>query len=351
MLDVNLFEIARKKYLKDKSMPFLDELREQVAHHKPYLGLRIFHNTPLTIATLFKIGVLVAGGAEVTVSWISGLPPQQEALEIIRSCNLRHTAQVPKEDFDVHLDCCAELITHRSPALGTIELTQTGSEIYKRSALDYAVLSVDDSKIKLLETFFGTGDGFVRALSTLVGKEMYNKHFVIFGGGKVGRGIAYALKTYTKHITIIDKINQLNDPTIEFIPSGERKQILMAIKKAYCSITATGVKGLLSDYYALNKADFGSCILTNMGAEDEYGQKFSIHEVAFDKKTFNFSIAEPTAFRYLDPIFYAHNLGINLILENPLPPGYHPFSEKLALSILNRWSNIYQEDINTSLLY
>lgn len=355
MINFNAFEIAQEKY-KNKEMPFLTKLLNRAKQSKIYNGLKILHNTPLTMEAVLKIAPLVLGGADVTVSCITLLPPQEEALKIIKAANIKLQLEHSfKEDYDIHLDCCGELINNKPPKIGTVELTQTGSEIYKNANTQYPVISVDDSEIKFLETFFGTGDGFVRALHKFVGENMQNQSYVIFGFGKVGKGIVHALKKYTNRIpTVIDidpsVFNNDAYPNVKFINANQLAEVKAAIKTAYCVITATGVGNVISKYYRFGKNNFSNAILTNMGGSDEYGENFTQKDILFEKKPLNFSIAEPTAAKYLDPVLYAHNFGIDLLLSNKMHEGYNCFPKDVSLEILDNWNEIHHEHVEIAQL-
>lgn len=350
MYNFNVFEQARQHYAIPE-LPFMDAQRQQAFIEKPYQGLKILHNIPLTLITIFKIEILALGGADVTATCIKILPPEKRAIDLLKQANIK--VQIEHnfhEQFDFHLDCCGELLDIMPPAIGAVELTQTGSKLYQESAHSYPVVSVDDSDLKVLETFFGTGDGFSRALSQLTGQEKNDKPFVLFGYGKVGQGILYALQKFTNNITVIDK-NPMSCPAgVNYINAGDKAMVRQAISNAWCSITATGVKGLLTNYYGFKKDDFGSCLLTNMGADDEYGDNFEPGDVAFHKKPFNFSLEYPTALHYLDPVFYSHNKGIDLILSKEIGKGYHPFPSPLTHSILEKWQATYGENIHHALI-
>lgn len=233
--------------------------------------------------------------------------------------------------------------------MGAVELTQTGSELYKKANCFYPVVSVDDSLLKFLETMLGTGDGFLRALMYKFGDDIYDKKFILFGFGKVGRGIAHSLMKFTDKIVAIDRNEESMDVAlkcgIKYIDSTNREIITKELGDSSFIVCATGVKNLMTNFYSFSKSDFNKAILINMGAYDEYGDNFSENEVLFGKKTFNFSISEPTAMKYLDPIFYAHNLGIELILSKRIGHGYNVFPDDLAREILKKWSIFYQEDL------
>lgn len=54
---------------------------------------------------------------------------------------------------------------------------------------------------------------------------------------------------------------------------------------------------------------------------------------------------EPTRLKYLDPIFYAHNLGAALLLTENFAPGYYPFPEQISEKIIKVWQNQHQETL------
>ena len=351
MYDFTAFDKARERY-NVPPLPFLDSARDRAREERPYQGLKILHNVPLTLVTAVKIEVLALGGASVTSMSTSFFSPEKRAVDLLQQAKLTIDLQPDSvTEFDFHLDCCAELLSRRAPKMGSIELTQTGSKRYHQALLDYPVLSVDDSKLKILETFLGTGDGFARALYQRVRDDMRGKAFVVFGHGKVGRGIVHALKQFTQDITVIDVETKqaARCPQVRYIDAKNKALVKEAIANAYCAITATGIKHLISEYYGLKKRDFGDCILTNMGADDEYGDYFDTSDVAFDKKPLNFSLEEPTAFHYLDPVFYSHNLGIDLILSKQISHGYNAFPHDLAQGILQKWQGIYNENLDEAL--
>ncbi|MDP3561789.1 MAG: hypothetical protein Q8R83_06405 [Legionellaceae bacterium] len=351
MYNFNMLKQAREA-LPQNSMPFLDNYREQVQDEKPYQGLTILHNVPLTWMTVFKIEALALGGAHVTSTSPKSLPFEKRAADLLTQANFKVEDVLSCNGlFDLHLDCCAELMYLPSPQLGAVELTQSGSKLYQATAINYPVVSVDDTKLKVLETFLGTADGFFRALSGHMGTEINNQSFVIFGQGKVGRGIVHAIKQITDHITVVEIEENLTVryPGVCYIDAANRSQIQDAIANAHCTVTATGVKHLLSEFYGFKKTDFGKSILINMGAEDEFGANFALNEVLFNKMAFNFSLTEPTAFRYLDPILYSHNLAIDLILSKQANKGYNAFPNEIAEEILEKWRSIYHENMDEAL--
>ena len=348
MINLDAFKVAINKFSKN-DMPFLSELRAKAKREKPYQNLKLLHNIPLTIEAVIKMEALVLGGADVTASCITFLEPHAEALSVLKAANIKvQVEHAFDDDYDFGLDCCGELVNLLTPRIGAVELTQTGSEIYKRAAPSYPVISVDDSKIKFLETLFGTGDGFLRAFLQATHSAIYDKKFVIFGYGKVGKGIAHALIKFTDNIVIIDSNPEARLSAIKrgisAIDPENTEKIKSVIGQAYCIVTATGIRDLLSEIYQLQKTDFKNAILTNMGGVDEYGRNFEYQDVLFDKKPINFCITEPTTMKYLDPILYAHNISIDLILSGNMQNRYNQFPNDLALAILDKWAYLHHEN-------
>ena len=347
MVNFNAFEKISKKYA-IKDMPFLVGLKKLAKQKKIYQGLRILQNIPLTLEAVLKVEPLVLGGAEVTVSCIKSLQPNLEALAVLKEANIKVQLDHNfSNNYDVCLDCCAEL-SHLTPTLGTIELTQTGSNIYKnKKDLKAPVISIDDSSLKCLETTFGTGNGFLNAFFKYSTEDIYNKKFIIFGYGKVGSGIAHSLIKYTDSIVIVEPNNALltiaKEKGLKVLNGKNKEELEAECQNAFCIITATGVKNLLSNVYNFNKKTFGTAYLTNMGAEDEYGENFEKTEVLFDKKPLNFSVQESTPMKYLDPILYAHNIAIEILQENKLSIGYRPLPPHYAEDILKKWCKFHQE--------
>jgi adenosylhomocysteinase len=333
-----------------KEIPFLKKSAETCVQKKPYKGLKILQNIPLTKEAVLKICPFVFSEAQIDVRVFSLLPPDEKALNLFREANVK--VIFPNEPlvdvYDFHLDCCAELLNSPPPKIGTIELTQTGSVIYKNSALEKPVISVDDCELKYLETTLGTGDGFVSSFKKIITEELYNKKFVIFGYGKVGRGIAFSLLKFTDKITVIDiseaQRNSAQKKGIYSISPENIADIKAALKDAFCVITATGVTHLITEYYELDKEDFGKALLTNMGGTDEYGNNFAAQDVLFGKKTFNFMSETPTPLEYLDPVFYCHNMGIDLMLKYPYENGYYPFPSEIALKVIEEWKKTHGKE-------
>ncbi|KTD18934.1 NAD-binding protein [Legionella jordanis] len=329
------------------------ELREQWEKTKPLLGVRILHNIPLTHETLIKLEPLLAAGAEVTVTHVQFLsPPNEQIVQLLENIGLDY---VPNHlellgEYDIALDCCAEVLDMPNIKIlkGAVELTQTGGERYRQANIPFPVINVDDSRLKKLEGMYGTGEAFVRAIQELTQQSIKNQPFLLFGFGKVGRGIARYLGTETSKLTVVDQseraLNRAVESGFEALSPTQVETIKERAKQAFCIVTATGIPGQLAKY--LNPTDCSQAYIANMGATDEIGSNFNHAKVLCSRKPVNFALKHPTLLHFIDPVFYAHNLAARLILEHNYAPGYHPFPSYLDDLIINMWHQHNRLDIS-----
>lgn len=250
--------------------------------------------------------------------------------------------------YDFHLDCAAELLNRQSPRIGTVEITGTGTNKYGEAMIDYPIISIDMCEIKNLEGMLGTGEDFVRAFTEITNENIANRAFMIFGYGKVGKGIANYLKKEGAIITVVDLnttfLDQAQRAGFAGIYALNTEDIEKAAESMFCIVTATGRDNVISKNYKTQP--FKNKYLANMGVDDEFGFQFTDDEILCKKKPINFFISTPTMIRYLDPVFYAHNLGIDILLYSNLENGLHPFPGFLAEEVIQYWTTIFKEYID-----
>lgn len=331
-------------------MPFLQRAKRRAVLRRPYEGLRVLHNVPLTAETVFKIEVLAVGGADLVVTSPSFMRPDPLAIEAVRAAGVEFRAEYSfTEVFDVVLDCGGELQPLVTPRWGVGELTGTGTQRYRAASPAYPVIAVDESRVKDLEALLGTGRSFVNALKNLVRQPIDGRPILVFGYGKVGKGIVRALAPHTESIGVVD-----HDPAAvaaaaragcEAMHAGERERVEAWARRAFAVVTATGVAGVVSAGY--DARAFVGAHLANMGGEDEFGDAFAKKDVLCDKQPVNFVVPDPNALRYLDPVFHAHNQVLDLLSFAHLPPGVHPFPDFLAGEIVDDWQRIFGERLET----
>ncbi|MFC1522949.1 hypothetical protein ACFL6Y_11130 [Elusimicrobiota bacterium] len=313
-------------------------------------GYTIVNNTPLTMSAIVKMMPFLKNGFKLTTSTPSFLGRDQNAIKLIQEMGYEFNANKERmDDVDIILDCCAEMSENRS-AKAIAELTKTGVAIYKNKGDKRSVLSVDDCRVKALETFYGTGDGFVRAFKEFIAKDISGVKFLIFGFGKVGKGIVRALLDQSAICTVIEA-----DETafradigkdIKKVFFSEIASISSLLKDHDILITCTGKSNFMSDAPWADEILKSKIKLINMGAEDEFGPKFPKEAVENDKMPLNFKLSHPTLLKYLDPVFYAHNSIVALYHDNNLTQGVQPLPKDLDNHLVEEWHSIWGADMS-----
>ena len=311
----------------------------------PLVGVRVLDCTPLFRNTLAKFIPLVAAGAELTVGVHPGIPADPAVVELLPSLGIPvlHTDESAPPRFDVVLDCAGRHKDVES-TYGYVELTHSGLSAYLSTTRP--VVIVDHSPLKLLETMFGTGESFLRALQQL-GYEPSGGPVVIIGGGKVGSGIAYGARQNGLDALIIDNpataANYANVPVIDV---SDRDAVAAAIERAWTVVTATGVPGAAAPFAAdLIKS---SAIVANMGVDDEFGSGVPQDRVLNNKRPVNFTLEEPTLLRYMDPIFALSNASAVALVRGEVPNGVHPpnASTQDDITTIMRETRTYTDELD-----
>ncbi len=340
----------------EKHIHFLSKMSREWGNKKPLQGLRILHNLLNSFETLQKLEPLLLAGADLTVTsadWAS-IPMQQEVEDLIAQCDIRFVPNYAdlKGEFDIGMDCAARILSMKNVKIkhGVVELTQAGAQIYKSVKTPFPVISIDDSFLKNLECMYGTGEAFIRAFCDLTKEDINGKKFILLGYGKIGQGLAKYLSRYSCDVIVFEKsifaINLALKRGLEAYPiEDSRAQLLEQASTAFAIVTATGVPSILSKY--LTAKDVGQSYLANMGVDDEIGLNFQAESrILFNKFPINFSLKHPTLMRYLDPIFYAHNLAAEHLMNEKMSPGFHPFNPQVDREIIREWVENYSESVD-----
>lgn len=405
-------DFLRSSYIKEiseKDLFCLVALEKDWKQVPPFTGRRVLVNAHMTLATLPLIRLMLLAGAEVDITSAPELAVHENIVDIVKNAGLDfyRNADIPlqKKDhyYDIVFDCGAGMLNSIKPKIGMVELTHTDPNIY--SEIDFPVITVDTSKTKKLETGFGTGDGFIRVLTHYIKSCIYkdardysqqqsttspqageacneyfknedktslplifadfrgalkSRKFIIFGYGKVGKGIVSALKfqgipeeniiVVETDLSIIMEINENGYVALHL--DLENLQSLIEIKETlsnpdiYCVITATGIKNAISTYF--EPSDFHEkTLLVNMGTPDEYGHKFPIKRIYNNKMPANFRLKYPTKVKYLDPIFTILTIAANELLsrKNDLRNGLNDVSKETDDGVLKQWMRHYKNSV------
>lgn len=327
--------------------PFMHEQLKQWTELRPLQGVKIAHHVPVVPNTLLKIACLVAAGADITVTNPSSfMSADPRAVSSLRSSGIRYVAELDRldgESFDLYFDCGAELFqTLGAPNIGSIELTGSGDQFYRHQSLSFPVVSIDPTLTKQLETVFGSAESINLAIAQEKKINPVEQSWLIFGFGKIGRGLAYFC-VQNKASVLVAEISETqrtlaNKLGIKTVDPKNLNDLHSAINSADIIVTATGKKAILNDY---PHEWFSGKILANMGVYDEYGDQFSEDEVLHNKKPVNFILKDPTPMKYIDPEFYIHNIAALTLLQKKLSNGVHGISSELDRNMIQRWCNFH----------
>ena len=334
-------------------------------------GYTALLNAHITLATLVLINTILASGVQLTVTCSPELVCHNNIKQKLIDAGVKFLEHETLKnsitnEYDIAFDCGATLANDVSPRYGFIELTHVNEERYNN--VHTHILNIDSGILKLIETTFGTGDGFVRAINYLCQQknaDIKRLNFVLFGFGKVGRGILYSLRKIGLHshqITIVERnlklleiAQNLGYQTLSL--DHQLELIRETLKNTDCVITATGIANAISNTF--DGIDFTTVeYLANMGTYDEWGDKFGKGRILNNKKPLNFMLEVPTSANYIDPIFalliYSavdriHNqdkrpaqiTNVNPSIEKPILDHwiqYNNGSEEYEL--IKRWNNL-----------
>ncbi len=333
--------------------PFMHEQLLEWEGLQPLKNLKVVHHVPAVENTLLKIACLINAGADVTITHpYSFCQASKEAIIALNKDGVRFIEDLNSlkgEAFDLYFDCGAELYqTLGAPQIGAIELTGSGDEYYRQQKLGFPVMSIDRTLTKQLETVFGCAESTYAALSLLTDIDPASKTWLIFGFGKIGRGLAYYCMQHQVPVAVVDVCEQqrvlAKNLGIIAINPNDTETLKQAISTSDIIATATGKKDIMNVYPI---SWFCDKILINLGVYDEFGPLFRDEQVLNSKKALNFVLKDPTPMKYIDPEFYIHNNAALLLLGNNLSPEVHSIPENMDKQIIERWCNYHSFSLET----
>ncbi|MCE7735677.1 MAG: hypothetical protein GPJ54_12415 [Candidatus Heimdallarchaeota archaeon] len=345
------------------TMPIHRTLIEEYRKTKPFEDVNIAVAHVLVPNTLPMIVAMIFGGANITVT--NCCPPTQDDF-VIRflnkiGCNVDLELK-SANNYDYAIDC-GGYFANSLPKIGSVEVTRSGIHKYneiidKSKNFNIQILSADDSKCKLIETFIGNPIAVLRGIEIFVNPNideyLKEKSVVIMGFGKIGSGLARLFRKYTGVLVldinprVLEKAEALGFETYLITDDTERNS--SAVQNYQILMSATGFPNVITTNFIKSKLKFDLCL--NIGAVDEFGDDYNEKEVFMSKdKPFNFNLNPPTDNLYIDPILAAHVDGLRYLIENKFSPGMHNLPESVDNRIIKLFEKFTDVDISDINLY
>jgi hypothetical protein len=172
---------------------------------------------------------------------------------------------------------------------------------------------------------------------------------VIFGYGKIGRGVAVRTRAAGMRVRVVDTSPRARKRAqadgIACHDGSLDSRLRRWLRQADIVIAVTGTPAALGDHVPQDWLRASHPVLVNLGAEDEFGPGFSEKEILGGRSVpLNFHLPEPTLNRYVDPALAAHLLALEVALSQPLSPGVHPLPAALDRWVLQTWRAAWPEE-------
>ena len=291
------------RFYTPEEYPALRDQMDNWSRTAPFSGLSVLDATPVFANTLLKYLPLLCGGARLSVGIGELTPYDPEVLRLLKRWNIPVDSPGNVPEYDVVSDC-AGVFSGTASRFGYVELTRSG--IYRYRDKNAPVFFADAGRIKFIETSLGTGDGYLRAMKGL-GCVFSGKSVLVFGGGKVGRGIAAYARGDGARVSVVELEARKMPLGVGLVDGSDDRAVAAAIGYADFIVSATGIPGALSRHAAAFCRS--RALIANMGVEDEFGPEVPAGRVLNDKRPLNFILPEPTRLKYIDPTLALANVG------------------------------------------
>jgi adenosylhomocysteinase len=331
------------------TLPLLQELVDRYSVERPLTGQTVIFGHALARNSMVMVEALNAAGAKVILTEANPSPAEAPVREILARLQIP-VASVSDgvRQGDVYLDVAAVLARARPPQMAA-EVTRSGTDYYRE--LNVPVVNADQSRCKLIEGFFGTGESFLRAWR-LLRPESPNagKRLVLLGYGKIGRGVAFRTRQAGLEVTVIDKaplaVSRAHADGFKALDLSLGSELRHALERADIVVSVTGVRGSVGSHLPKEWLCQGAA-LVNLGAEDEFGPEFTDDEILGGKRfPLNFHLEQPTLNRYVDAPLAGHLLALESLIKRPrdFGPGVHPLPEEQDEWVVRRWREHHPEE-------
>ena len=332
----SILEYSRTTYAAAEYPALAAQTREW-REARPLQGIRILDATPLFANTLLKFVPLLAAGCKLTAAIHDAIPYDPVMPPLLEKWGVPVVRNARSGEYDCILDC-GGVHAGLDPVYGFGELTRSGFYHYQKASKP--VILVDDSRIKAIETCLGTGDGFLRGMKELGYTDFAGRKILIFGYGKVGRGIAYYSAREGAEVTVVDIPETKVQNNIRLVSRFDREAVLEAVRNAWCVVTATGIRNAMDGNGAAEILRNGPQLVAAMGIENEWGDSLVPERILNRNVPLNFLLKEPTRLRYIDPTMALSNAAAAELLKGGLPAGI----QKIAPEIEKYWWDIVEKN-------
>ena len=348
-MSIQEFLLSESYVAEKKDMPITREVIERMAVEKPFQGIRIVigHFIALNSVALFE--AFWRGDAEITVC----TPFQCEhTRSLVRKLQSHDFPILPVEEAvkagDYFVDNAGILGKRRTPK-GAVEVTRTGDWVY--GSLLCPTVSVDKSRLKYLEDYLGTGESFVRGWYHIRPNDpLAGKNIVLFGYGKVGKGVAFYSRKEGANLTVVDinpvVLAKARKEGFETVNPQNESQLESALHEANIVIGATGKPGAVGNSVPHSWLQANSPFFVNIG-HDEFGPHIRDSEILGGRDVpINFHLERPTENHKIDPIQAAEVLALEELVQNPgkYSNGLHPLPQTIDVWIMGKWISYWPEE-------
>jgi adenosylhomocysteinase len=351
-MSIRDFLLSKSYVAEKKDMPITREVIERMAIEKPFQGIQVVIGHFLALNSVALFEPFWRGGAEVTVC----TPFQCEhTRSLVRELQSHDFPTLPVGEAvkagDYFIDNAGMLGKRRTPK-GAVEVTRTGDWVY--ASLACPAVSIDKSRLKYLEDFLGTGESFVRGWYHLRPNDpLVGKNIVLFGYGKVGKGVAFYGRKEGAHLTVVDinpdALTKAHKEGFATVDLQNKSQLESTLHQAHIVIGATGKPGAVGDSVPASWLEANSPFFVNIGI-DEFGPHFRDDQILGGRQVpINFHLERPTKNHKIDPIQAAEVLALEELVQCPgkYSNGLHPLPQTIDEWIMKKWISYWpQEDLS-----
>lgn len=237
--DISLAESGRGKIeWARRNMPLLQSIEKEFNETKPFEGIKISLSIHLEAKTAYLCKVLVAGGADMSITGSNPLSTQDDVAAALVADGLRvfawynatadeykdHIRKAVSNGPNIIIDDGGDLVNmiHEeyphfiNNIIGGCEETTTGIirlvSMAQDGELKFPMIAVNDAKCKyLFDNRYGTGQSVWDGINRTTNLIVAGKNVVIAGYGWCGKGVAMRAKGFGAHVIIteIDPVKAL----------------------------------------------------------------------------------------------------------------------------------------------